>query len=48
MYIIEKGAIFYFDNLVELQQFSESRGNPKKGEFKVDFNNEKKFIVTKQ
>ena len=48
MNIIEKGEIFCFDDLADLQDFSESQGNPKKGEFKVDYNKNKQFIVTKQ
>ena len=44
---IAKGTKFYFENLAQLQQFSEDNGNPSKDEFKVDLNKHQKLVVTK-
>ncbi|WP_157821895.1 hypothetical protein [Tenacibaculum sp. Bg11-29] len=44
---IKKGDEFTFNNLSELQQFSIDNGNPKKGEFDVSLNENKKFVVVK-
>lgn len=44
---IKPGQKFYFKNLLELEQFSIDNGNPKKGEFGVSLNEDKKLVVVK-